>query len=226
MIAFREKAAQLSARSAVHASHTSNDVVCRLCLAGPRALTTCCMPVIVASAAKRRVRADRALPRPVDSWVSQFGHKCGQDARERDTIFCAPDRGRSHGTARSPAAHGGLRSVKRRPVRVVVTSRVASGPVLAHPVAVTAVPSHGEGDLMLGLESSAISTHVERTTRCILLLHLPRLAAHATVARTAAAKNGPPLDGRGAAAVRDVACLPAACETLHTPLSWGQIHGT
>ena len=87
-----------------------------------------------------------------------------------------------------------------------------------------AVPGHWEGDLILGLGSSAIGTVVERTTRFTLLLHLPRMAAHATGARTTDAKNGPPLAGHGATAVRDaitraMRTLPAQ---LRQSLTWDQ----
>jgi len=73
-------------------------------------------------------------------------------------------------------------------------------------VADRAVPGHWEGDLILGLGSSAIGTLVERTTRFTLLLHLPPMAGH------------------GAEAVRDaiartIISLP---EQLRRSLTWDQ----
>jgi IS30 family transposase len=84
-----------------------------------------------------------------------------------------------------------------------------------------AVPGHWEGDLILGLDSSAIGTLVERTTRFTMLLHLPRMAGHGSEPR---AKNGPALAGHGAEAVRDavaasIATLP---EQLRRSLTWDQ----
>lgn len=87
-----------------------------------------------------------------------------------------------------------------------------------------AVPGHWEGDLILGLGSSAIGTLVERTTRFTLLLHLPRMAEHATGQRTTDTKNGPPLAGHGATAVREA--ITRAVRTLPTQLrrslTWDQ----
>ena len=84
-----------------------------------------------------------------------------------------------------------------------------------------AVPGHWEGDLILGLGSSAIGTLVERTTRFTLLLHLPRMTGHGREARV---KNGPALAGHGAGAVRDaitrtIITLP---EQLRRSLTWDQ----
>ena len=84
-----------------------------------------------------------------------------------------------------------------------------------------AVPGHWEGDLILGLGSSAIGTLVERTTRFTLLLHLPRLADYGKAPRM---KNGPALAGHGAEAVRDaitrsIITLPTE---LRRSLTWDQ----
>jgi IS30 family transposase len=83
-----------------------------------------------------------------------------------------------------------------------------------------AVPGHWEGDLILGLGSSAIGTLVERATRFTMLLHLPRMAGHGEVRE----KNGPALAGHGAEAVRDaiagtITTLP---EQLRRSLTWDQ----
>lgn len=84
-----------------------------------------------------------------------------------------------------------------------------------------AVPGHWEGDLILGLRSSAIGTLVERATRFTMLLHLPRLPGHGTAPRV---KNGPPLAGRGAEAVRDavVAAITTLPAQLRRSLTWDQ----
>ena len=84
-----------------------------------------------------------------------------------------------------------------------------------------ATPGHWEGDLIIGLEKSAIGTLVERTSRFTMLLHLPRMDGFGAAPYV---KNGPPLAGHGAMAVREaitsqIGVLP---QQLRRSLTWDQ----
>ena len=83
-----------------------------------------------------------------------------------------------------------------------------------------AVPGHWEGDLILGLGSSAIGTLVERPSRFTMLLHLPRLKGHGEHR----IKNGPAVAGHGAEAVRDAiaSSITTLPEQLRKSLTWDQ----
>ena len=83
------------------------------------------------------------------------------------------------------------------------------------------VPGHWEGDLILGLHSSAIGTLVERTTRFTMLGHLPPMPGHGEGQRV---KNGSALAGHGAQAVRDAIALSITTlpQQLRRSLTWDQ----
>jgi IS30 family transposase len=88
-------------------------------------------------------------------------------------------------------------------------------------IADRAVPGHWEGDLILGLGSSAIGTLVERNTRFTMLLHLPRMDGYH---HRQSIKNGPPLAGHGAEAVRKAIArsMGKLPEQLRQSLTWDQ----
>src|SRR3990172_7587957 len=134
----------------------------------------------------------------------------GRGALKRELVACL----RSGRALRVPRARTVGRGKKFVTAEVMISERPADADDRA-------VPGHWEGDLIVGLESSAIGTLVERTTRFTMLLHLPRMEGHGTQPR---AKNGPALTGHGAEAVRDAiaASIITLPEQLRRSLTWDQ----
>src|SRR5207342_2147850 len=134
----------------------------------------------------------------------------GRGALARELTACL----RTGRALRVPRARVGARGKGFISEEVMISQRPAEA-------SDRAVPGHWEGDLIIGLNKSAIGTLVERTTRFTMLLHLPPMDGHDTLPRV---KNGPPLAGHGAEAVRDeiarvIATLPAE---LRRSLTWDQ----
>jgi IS30 family transposase len=134
----------------------------------------------------------------------------GRGALRRELTACL----RTGRALRVPRARTQGRGKKFVTPEVLISERPAEA-------ADRAVPGHWEGDLILGLNKSAIGTLVERTTRFTMLLHLPPMEGHGQQPRL---KNGPPLAGHGAEAVRN-AIVPAIThlpEQLRRSLTWDQ----
>jgi IS30 family transposase len=134
----------------------------------------------------------------------------GRGALRRELTACL----RTGRALRVPRARTKGRGKKFVTPEVMISERPAE-------VADRAVPGHWEGDLIIGLNKSAIGTLVERTSRFTMLLRLPPMEGHGTEPRV---KNGPPLAGHGAEAVRDaiadqIMVLP---EQLRRSLTWDQ----
>jgi IS30 family transposase len=134
----------------------------------------------------------------------------GRGALKRELVACLRT-GRALRVPRARTRGGGKKFVTPE---IMISERPAEADDRA-------VPGHWEGDLILGLNRSAIGTLVERTTRFVMLLRLPPMEGHGVEPRI---KNGPALAGHGAEAVRDaiaetIMTLPAQ---LRRSLTWDQ----
>ena len=134
----------------------------------------------------------------------------GRGALKRELVACL----RTGRSLRVPRARSQGRGRKFVRPEIMISERPAEADDRA-------VPGHWEGDLILGLDSSAVGTLVERTTRFTMLLHLPRMEGHG---EGRPLKNGPALAGHGAEAVRDAiaASITTLPEQLRRSLTWDQ----
>jgi IS30 family transposase len=133
----------------------------------------------------------------------------GRGALKRELIACL----RTGRALRVPRARASGRGKGFVTDEVLISQRPAEADDRA-------VPGHWEGDLILGIDRSAIGTLVERTSRFTMLLHLPPAGDR----DTPKVKNGPPVTGRGAEAVRDAIAVAIGDlpEQLRRSLTWDQ----
>ena len=132
----------------------------------------------------------------------------GRGALRRDLVACL----RTGRALRVPRARSKGRPNGHVSAEVMISERPAEAEDRA-------VPGHWEGDLIIGLERSAIGTLVERATRFTMLVHLPRMAGYGIEPRT---KNGPALAGYGAIAMKDALAIKVTelPEQLPRSLTW------
>lgn len=99
----------------------------------------------------------------------------GRGALKRELVVCL----RTGRALRVPRARSQAKAWAHVSEDVMISSRPAE-------VEDRAVPGHWEGDLIIGLNRSAIGTLVERSTRFTMLVHLPRKEGYGLIPRTLA----------------------------------------
>lgn len=132
----------------------------------------------------------------------------GRGALERDLVACL----RTGRALRKPRARAKKLRTGFITDDVMLTARPAE-------VEDRATAGHWEGDLIIGLNRSAVGTLVERTSRFTTLLHLPRKDGYGAAPPV---KNGPALSGYGAESVRDAlaTALTPLPEHLRRSVTW------
>jgi IS30 family transposase len=132
----------------------------------------------------------------------------GRGALQRELVACL----RTGRALRVPRARSRQKAWAHVTPEVLISQRPAEAEDRA-------VPGHWEGDLLIGLERSAVGTLVERSTRFTMLVHLPRAEGFGVIPRT---KHGPALAGYGAVAMKDAlaATMTTLPEQLRRSLTW------
>ncbi|MFF1414597.1 IS30 family transposase [Streptomyces sp. NPDC058289] len=132
----------------------------------------------------------------------------GRGALKRELILCL----RTGRALRAPRA----RSRRKTWAHVTPEALISERPAEAED---RAVPGHWEGDLIIGLERSAIGTVVERSTRFTMLVHLPREEGYR---HKESVKNGPALAGYGAITMKTALAnmMSTLPEQLARSLTW------
>ncbi|MCX4781639.1 IS30 family transposase [Streptomyces sp. NBC_01264] len=132
----------------------------------------------------------------------------GRGALKRELILCL----RTGRALRAPRARSRRKTWAHVTPEALISERPAE-------VEDRAVPGHWEGDLIIGLERSAIGTVVERSTRFTMLVHLPREEGFGTIPRT---KNGPALAGYGAISMKNALAntMSTLPEQLRRSVTW------
>jgi IS30 family transposase len=164
---------------------------------GDRRWVTAWSPEQIASRQKADFPDDESM-RISHEAIYQALYVEGRGALRRDLVACL----RTGRALRVPRARAKRKAWAHVTPEVMISQRPAEADDRA-------IPGHWEGDLIIGLERSAIGTLVERTTRFTMLVHLPRQDGYGAIPRT---KNGPPLAGYGAITMKNA--LAATITTL------------
>ena len=132
----------------------------------------------------------------------------GRGALKRELVWCL----RTGRALRAPRERSRRKTWAHVTPETLISERPAE-------VEDRAVPGHWEGDLLIGLERSAIGTVVERTTRFTMLVHLPREEGYQ---HKHTVKNGPALAGYGAITMKNALAntMSTLPEQLARSLTW------